>query len=172
LQKIIIFGNSGSGKSTLAKRLATDEKLVHLDLDTLAWLPTSPPQRKSISDSAKEINIFTQNHEGWVIEGCYSDLLELLVENSKTDSVNLLVKCVANEMFFLDLPIDTCIKNAEQRPWEPHKYLSKQAQDENLVMLIQWIKDYETRTDSFSKKAHQTLYDSFTGKKTLIHNNN
>ena len=172
MQKIIIFGNSGSGKSTLAKKLAVENKLAHLDLDTLAWLATSPPQRKSIIDSAKEIATFTQKHESWIIEGCYSDLLELLATKSNDDALKGQGNCTANEMVFLDLPIDTCIKNAEKRPWESHKYSSKQVQDENLGMLIHWIKDYETRTDSFSKKAHQALYETFEGKKTTIKNNN
>ncbi len=172
MQKIIIFGNSGSGKSTLAKKLAVENKLAHLDLDTLAWLATSPPQRKSIIDSAKEIATFTQKHESWIIEGCYSDLLELLATKSNDDAFKGRGNCTANEMVFLDLPIDICIKNAEKRPWESHKYSSKQAQDENLGMLIHWIKDYETRTDSFSKKAHQALYETFEGKKTTIKNNN
>lgn len=171
MQKTIIFGNSGSGKSTLAKKLSAENKLAHLDLDTLAWLSTTPPQRKPITDSAKEIAIFTQKYENWVIEGCYSDLLELLTTKSNIDEVKSWVKCTANEMVFLDLPIDTCIKNSEQRPWEPHKYSSKQAQDENLGMLIHWIKDYEKRTDSFSKNSHQALYESFEGKKTTIKSN-
>lgn len=171
MQKIIIFGNSGSGKSTLAKKLSAENKLAHLDLDTLAWLPTTPPQRKSITDSAKAIAIFTQKYENWVIEGCYSDLLELLVAKLSVDRLKSCVKFTANEMVFLDLSIDTCVKNAEQRPWEPHKYPSKQAQDQNLEMLTDWIKNYDTRTDSFSKKAHQTLYESFEGKKTRITHN-
>jgi adenylate kinase family enzyme len=171
LQKIIIFGNSGSGKSTLAKKLAATNKLAHLDLDAIAWLTTSPPQRKPIIDSAQDITLFTQKHENWVIEGCYSDLLELLVINTKLDVSDNMRTCEANEMFFLDLPIDVCIKNAEQRPWEPHKYASKQAQDENLNMLVNWIKDYDTRMDTFSKKAHQALYESFEGNKTRIINN-
>ena len=171
MQKIIIFGNSSSGKSTLAIKLSAERKLAHLDLDTLAWLPTIPPQRKSITDSAKEIAIFTQKHENWVIEGCYSDLLELLAIKSSIDEVKSWANCTTNEMFFLDLPIETCIKNAIQRPWEPHKYSSKQAQDENLGMLIHWIKNYETRTDTFSKKSHQALYNSFVGKKIIIENN-
>jgi adenylate kinase family enzyme len=168
LHKIIIFGNSGSGKSTLAKKLAADNKLAHLDLDTLAWLATSPPQRKALSDSANEIALFTQKHESWVIEGCYSDLLALLTINSKSTTIDNTNASVANEMFFLDLPIETCIENAEQRPWEPHKYASKQAQDDNLEMLVNWIKAYETRTDPFSKQAHQQLYDAFEDKKTII----
>ena len=171
MQKTIIFGNSGSGKSTLAKKLVTNNKLAHLDLDTIAWLETSLPQRKSIVDSAKEIAIFTQKHDNWVIEGCYSDLLELLIIDSELDAIENIGTCEANEMIFLDLPIEVCIENAEQRPWEPHKYPSKQAQDQNLEILTDWIKNYDTRTDSFSKKTHQTLYESFEGKKTRITHN-
>lgn len=162
MQRIIIFGNSGSGKSTLAKKLASENQLAHLDLDTLAWLATTPPQRKSLVDSSKAINLFTQSHDNWVIEGCYSDLIELLINHSTS---------AANEIIYLDLPIDTCIENAGNRPWEPHKYASKQEQDANLSMLIDWIKAYETRTDSFSKNAHQKIFDAFAGKKRSIKNN-
>src|SRR5262245_31604748 len=42
-RKLVIFGNSGAGKSTLAQRLAREGALAHLDLDSLAWLPTEPP---------------------------------------------------------------------------------------------------------------------------------
>jgi len=172
LHKIIIFGNSGSGKSTLAKKLSTKYKLAHLDLDTLAWLATSPPQRKSISDSANEIANFTKEHESWIIEGCYSDLLGLLTNRSNSADVDNMITILANEVIFLDLPIEACIANAKQRPWEPHKYVSKQAQDDNLAMLIDWIKAYDTRTDSFSKHAHYQLYEAFKGKKTIIRTNN
>jgi adenylate kinase family enzyme len=171
LQKIIIFGNSGAGKSTLAKRLAVDKKLAHLDLDTLAWQVTSPPQRKTIKASLLDINHFTQTNASWIIEGCYGDLLELLV-HCKKDTLNESSTAVANEIIFLDLPVANCIVNATNRPWEPHKYSSKQAQDDNLAMLIDWIKAYETRSDTFSKQAHQQLYECFDGKKTRITSNN
>ncbi|MEW6984258.1 AAA family ATPase [Colwelliaceae bacterium 6471] len=152
MEKILIFGNSGSGKSTLAKKLANTKQLAHLDLDTLAWLPTSPPERTTIEKAYADINKFTQQHSNWVIEGCYSDLLTLLLDQ-------------ANEIIFMDLTVDDCIKNAKSRPWEPHKYPSKQAQDENLAMLINWIKAYEQRDDVFSLSAHQQLFDSFQGRK-------
>jgi hypothetical protein len=35
-------------------------------------------------------------------------------------------------------------------------------------MLIDWIAQYEARDDTFSKTAHQKLYDEFTGKKTQV----
>ena len=71
--RIVIFGNSGSGKSTLAKHLANGLKIAHLDLDTLAWLPTDVPERAPVADSMLSINAFTRTQKNWVIEGCYSD---------------------------------------------------------------------------------------------------
>lgn len=161
-KKIVIFGNSASGKSSLAKKLATEHQLAHLDLDTLAWLSTSIdnliPQRQSIDVSVAEINAFISQHQAWVIEGCYSDLL-----------AHTLTKC--SEVVFMNLPIELCIENAKNRPWEPHKYDSKAAQDANLAMLIDWIAQYNQRTDTFSKSAHQKLYDEFSGNKTQYINN-
>ncbi|TWX57734.1 shikimate kinase [Colwellia hornerae] len=168
MQKILIFGNAAAGKSTLAKKIAKKQGLAHLDLDTLAWLATSPPQRKRLSDSAIEIDNFTQQHSSWVIEGCYSDLLELLTSNNAADHDNVKNKAFANEIIFLDIAINRCITHAENRSWEAHKYPSKQAQDDNLAMLIDWIKAYETRSDTFSKQAHQQLYTRFVGKKNII----
>jgi adenylate kinase family enzyme len=166
MNTILIFGNSGSGKSTLARRLCESKGLAHLDLDTLAWQPTSPsqrrpkrrPQRRPLADSWRDIQAFTGAHRGWVIEGCYTDLLELLSGS-------------ASEIIFMDLPVEACVANARNRPWEPHKYESKAAQDANLAMLLDWIADYPHRSDTFSAQAHRQFYDKFTGKKRILTSN-
>jgi adenylate kinase family enzyme len=158
LKKILIFGNSGSGKSTLAKKLCSAKKLSHLDLDTLAWKPTMPPERRPLKESDSEISNFTSSNRGWVIEGCYSDLLEMALPFS-------------NEVIFMHLPIKSCIENARKRPWERHKYDSKEAQDHNLEMLIAWISQYSQRTDSFSEAAHKRLYEQYSGKKRVVTSN-
>jgi adenylate kinase family enzyme len=158
LSNILIFGNSGSGKSTLAKNLCKSKGLAHLDLDSLAWEATTPPERKSLNASKKEIVNFIQMNESWVIEGCYTDLLEL-------------VELYSSEIIFMDLSIENCISNAKSRPWEPHKYESKQAQDNNLDMLIDWISQYKDRNDTFSMLAHQKFYNNYSGKKRIISNN-
>jgi len=159
LSKIVIFGNSGSGKSTLAKELALKNNLAHLDLDTVAWKPISPPERLPISESGKSINDFLSTKSHWVVEGCYADLLSLVIEQ-------------AAEVIFLNLPVNACIENAKNRPWEPHKYESKEAQDANLEMLIDWITKYTARQDTFSKVAHEKLFADFQGKKTMHVSNN
>lgn len=158
MNKVLIFGNSGSGKSTLAKTLATRKKLAHLDLDTIAWQPTQPPARLPLVESCNAIDAFLNTHSSWVIEGCYTDLLEL-------------VSSKANDMIFLNLPIATCIENAKSRPWEEHKYASKKAQDANLPMLIEWISQYPSRNDTFSKVAHERLFREFRGKKAMYKSN-
>ena len=158
MRKILIFGNSGSGKSTLAKFLCESEKLSHLDLDTLAWEATVPPERNPLIESNKEIQNFIESNAGWVIEGCYADLLEQALPSS-------------NEIIFMNLPIEECILNAKNRPWEPHKYESKEAQDANLEMLLDWISQYNQRTDTFSEQSHRALYEAFSGNKTMYVSN-
>ncbi len=161
MRKVLIFGNSGSGKSTLAKSLCAEAGLAHLDLDVLAWEACEPPalpQRKPLEASKQAIQRFISENEGWVIEGCYADLLAMALPD-------------ASEMIFLNLTVEDCIANAKSRPWEPHKYPSKKAQDANLDMLIAWIADYAERNDVFSKSSHQKLFDSFNGKKTMLTEN-
>ena len=158
MSKVVIFGNSGSGKSTLATELALKNKLAHLDLDTIAWKASKTPERQAITDSSQSINDFLITHDNWVIEGCYADLLEIVTPK-------------ADEVIFLNLPVFACVENAKNRPWEPHKYKSKEAQDENLEMLIDWISQYTSRDDTFSKVAHEKLFEEFQGKKAMYDSN-
>ena len=158
MNKIIIFGNSGSGKSTLARELSESKGLAHLDLDTIAWEATIPPERRSLSESALEISKFIDSNTSWVIEGCYTDLLELIAPHS-------------SEIIFLNLSIDECVSNARKRPWEPHKYKSQEEQDANLEMLTAWIEEYVERDDTFSEKSHKKFYDDYQGTKNLFTSN-
>jgi adenylate kinase family enzyme len=152
MSRYVIFGNSGSGKSTLAARLARGG--AHLDLDTLAWQPTEPPRRRAVADSARDLAPLLAN-DRWVIEGCYADLIEVA-----------LARCT--RMVFLNPGVDACIANARARPWEPHKYPSKAAQDANLAMLVAWIRDYATRGDELSLGAHRALFERFDGAKVEL----
>ena len=159
--KIVIFGNSGSGKSTLAKQLANKYHIHHIDLDSYAWLPTKegiPPTRTPIKEVRSALNNELAHRQDWVIEGCYSDILSLVMP-------------LASQVYFLNLPTELCVENAKSRPWEPHKYSSKKAQDENLEMLLQWIRQYTQRNDEFSLQQHQKLFDLFKGQKEMFTEN-
>lgn len=153
--RIVIFGNSGAGKSTLAARLAGESSLAHLDLDILAWLPVTPPRRAPLADSTAAIHAFMDSHDAWIIEGCYADLLDVAA-----------TRCT--KMIFLNPGIDVCIAHCRARPWEPHKYETKAAQDANLEMLVDWVRAYATRDDEFSLTAHRAIFDGFTGDKSEL----
>jgi len=77
----------------------------------------------------------------------------------------------SDEMIFMNLSIEPCIENARNRPREPHKYESKELQDSNLEMLIDWISQYSERTDNFSEESHTALYEKYTGKKSMVTGN-
>ena len=153
MHRVVIFGNSGSGKSTLARQFSSTHGLTHLDLDTLAWQDSSPPARKPIEESFAEISRFTDDHQNWVIEGCYSDLLSLAMQT-------------ASEVIFLNPGIETCMSNCRNRAFEPHKYQSQEEQDKNLDMLLGWVREYPDRVDEFSLKSHRKIFNDFAAKKT------
>lgn len=152
-RRILIFGNSGSGKTTMARALAREHGVAHLDLDSLAW--ESPGVRLPIDESAARIAEFVDGNHDWVIEGCYGDLLEVAAAH-------------AHEIRFLNPGTEACIANCRARPWEPEKYPSAEAQDAMLDFLLDWVRQYESRTDEYSLAAHRRIFDSFTGLKREI----
>ena len=153
--KILIFGNSGSGKTTLANKISEEKDLPYLDLDTLAWKKENPTERRLIEDSENDIVEFINKHKCWVIEGCYSSLVTIAAN-------------YADNLIFLNPGIETCVNNCLNRPFEPHKYKSKEEQDKNLEMLVNWVKQYEVRDDEYSLIAHKTIFNSFKGVKKEI----
>ena len=149
-RRIVIFGNSGSGKTTMARALATQYGLPHLDLDSLAWSETAV--RRPLGESAQLIDAFVGANPEWIIEGCYADLLDVVLPH-------------ATEVRFLNPGPAVCAANCRTRPWEPEKYASKEEQDAKLAFLLEWVQQYETRDDEYSLGAHRRLFDSFAGAK-------
>jgi adenylate kinase family enzyme len=136
----------------MALALVQKYGLMHLDLDTLAWEVNNPTIRRKIEDSLKDLSEFIKTHDNWVIEGCYSSLLKEAISH-------------CTKLIFLNPGIDICVQNCLSRPWESHKYSSPEAQNKNLKMLIDWVKQYEIRDDEFSLKSHRQLFARFSGEK-------
>ena len=167
--RIVVFGNSGSGKTTLARVLTSQYGLAHLDLDSLAWDSSGVqvqtmtlddwaafvPRRRSLTESASTIRDFIHEHSEWVIEGCYGDLLEQVLP-------------YASEVRFLNPGVEACIANCRARPWEPEKYPSKEAQDQKLDFLLDWVREYESRADEYSLARHRELFEGFRGPKVEL----
>jgi adenylate kinase family enzyme len=150
-KRILILGNSGSGKSTYAKQIADREGLTHVDLDPYAWRPTDPPIRRAVEDSLKELRAALPGH-GWVVEGCYADLVEGVSHD-------------ADLLLFLNPGVEACVRHCRARPFESHKYETPEAQDQNLAMLIEWVRGYDTREGPMSLAGHRAVFDGFEGEK-------
>ncbi|MEM1311164.1 MAG: shikimate kinase, partial [Cyanobacteria bacterium P01_H01_bin.153] len=70
--KTVLLGNAGAGKSTLAKKLIGDRAIALLSLDDITWNPHV--QRKPLTESIDLLKAFIEQHDEWIIEGCYGDL--------------------------------------------------------------------------------------------------
>ncbi len=156
--RILIFGNSGSGKSTLARRLASKHGIPILDLDGLVWSRSKYAVLRPEADILANLMAFVRSNDSWIVEGCYGSLME-----------RLLGTCT--EMIFVNPGEAACLRNCRARPWEPAKYASKSAQDEKLPLLLAWVSAYYSRSDDMSNAAHRRLYDSFTGPKREVRQN-
>lgn len=153
--RVAILGNSGSGKSTLAAALAATYGVPCLDLDTIAWETGQPPILRAEQLAREDVRAFCRTHSKWVIEGCYSTLIEASLEFTP-------------KLVFLNPGLETCLSNCRSRPWEPHKYVSKEEQDANLQFLLSWVRDYYTRTGSMSLEGHSSCFQAYGGLKREV----
>ena len=151
----MIFGHSGSGKSTLAKRLSQERGLPHLDLDSIVWEPGQIAVQRRPESIAASLQEFLAAHGRWVIEGCYGELVQAASQ-----------RCT--ELMFLNPGLETCLEHNRRRPWEAHKYASKEAQDAMLENLQTWVAAYYERQDPWSYVAHRRIFDTFAGPKTEL----
>lgn len=153
--RIAIAGNSGSGKSTLSRRLAAEANFPILDLDTVTWEPGQIAVPRDPGEAAADVGNFCNANEDWIVEGCYASLIAAALE-------------FGPQLLVLDPGVDQCIENCRSRPWEPHKYSSKEEQDEHLAFLLRWVAEYYSRADDMSLSAHKRVYESYGGAKQWL----
>lgn len=153
--RVAILGNSGSGKTTLANWLARSADLAVLDLDSVAWEPDQPAVARPSAHAEAEVTRFCAAHAGWVLEGCYGNLIQAALQFQPF-------------LIFLDPGPESCAAHCVNRPWEPHKYRSKQEQDANLQFLLSWVAEYYTREGPMSRNAHRAVFDQYSGRKVEL----
>ena len=139
----------------MACELAERHQIPMLVLDTVVWEPGKIPVLRPRDDINADVEQFLASSERWVVEGCYGELVELA-----------LPQCT--EAIFLNPGLMACVANNRRRPWEPHKYASREAQDAMLAQLLAWVAGYYTRDNQSSYVYHRRVFDSFTGKKTEV----
>jgi adenylate kinase family enzyme len=148
--RLILLGNAGAGKSTMARRIIGNRPVARLSLDEIAW--DEGPKRKPLEVSLKMLHEFIQKNEQWIIEGCYSDLIEATLPH-------------CTELRFLNPGIEVCIAHCRRRPWEPEKFSRPQDQAAMLEQLVQWVREYQTRDDDYGLKRHRQVFERFSGPK-------
>ena len=125
MKKVLVIGCPGSGKSTFARKLRDKLDLPLFYLDMIWHKPDKSTYTKSEFD--KKLAEIIKKDE-WIIDGNYSRTLETRIQ--KCDTV-----------FYLDLPVEECLKGAESRigtvredlPW---------FEDEFDPEFREWIKDF------------------------------
>jgi adenylate kinase family enzyme len=150
--RVAILGNSGSGKSTLARQLAATHGLPVLHLDCVVWESDKVGVARAPDQQHADIDRFMTGNDQWIVEGCYGNLVGVALRHSP-------------ELWFLDLPEALCLENCRSRPWEPDKYQSKEAQDEKLPVLLEWVRGYYTREGDLSRRSHAALFENYSGRK-------
>jgi adenylate kinase family enzyme len=155
MNRVAIIGNSGSGKSTLAQRLASESGSAVLDLDVVAWETGRLAVERDRGAALADVERFCTSNDGWVVEGCYADLVRPAL-------------AFGPRLIFVDPGLERCLANCRLRPWEPHKYGSKEEQDKQLEFLLGWVGDYYTRDGEMSLAAHRALFVSYDGPKEHV----
>ena len=149
--KLILLGNAGAGKIMMARRIIGDEPIPRLSLDQIAW-DDGPPKRKPLEVSLVGCTFFIQSNEQWIVEGCYSDLIQAALP-------------YCTEFRFLNPGIEICVAHCHRRPWEPEKFSSPEDQAAMLTRLVQWVREDETREDGYGLKWHRQVFEQFAGRK-------
>ncbi len=152
MKRIAILGNSGSGKSTLAKALAEKYFAPVLDLDSIVWEPKKIAVPRAPEAALADLNAFCKGSAGWIIEGCYSDLIAATLRWEP-------------ELIFMNPGEEVCLRHCRSRPWEPSKYVSKAEQDSKLDFLLKWVSEYYTRGGTMSLRGHRAVFEAYAGPK-------
>lgn len=116
------------------------------------WEPGKIAVQRSDDDIAASLREFLDVHARWVVEGCYGELVEAVAPH-------------CTQLVFLNPGKEACLANNRRRPWEPHKYASKEQQDAMLANLQAWVATYYERDDAWSYAAHRRIFDAFEGSK-------
>ncbi len=102
-----------------------------------------------------DLEVFCSASDRWIIEGCYADVVRASLRWEP-------------ELLFMNSCVEVCLRHCRERPWEPHKYRSRQEQDANLAFLLEWVSEYYRRDGSMSLRAHREVFDGYAGKKREI----
>lgn len=153
--RVALLGNSGSGKSTLAAALSRVVGVETLDLDVVAWEAGQVAVARDEALAAADVRAFCAGRTGWVVEGCYAELIEVALS-------------FRPRLVFLNPGMEICLANCRARPWEPHKFATPEEQEARLPFLLNWVREYFDRVGPLSQAAHRACFEAYTGPKREV----
>jgi len=150
--RFVIYGNSGSGKTALARELALRADIDVLELDRIAREAEAAAAGCGAAAARAQLDAFCTGRADWIVEGRHGDLVLAALHHKP-------------ELVFLNPGPVACLRHCRTRPWEPHKYPSRQAQDAALATLLQRVADYYRGDDEVSLRRHRAIFDAYDGPK-------
>jgi adenylate kinase family enzyme len=80
---VVVYGPASSGKTTLANRIARHTGVPHIELDAIFWEPNWI--QKPLEEFRVEVSRLIEEHkEGWVFDGNYSNVRDLILPLADT----------------------------------------------------------------------------------------
>ena len=156
--KTAVIGYSGSGKSTLAVKLAAQQKVTVLHLDTVYWLPGWEPRERDEMRSL--VGEYLDTHAEWVIDGNYSKILfERRIEE-------------ADHIVLMQFSAVACLLRAWKR-YRTYRGRSRSSMTEGCpekmdAEFIRWLL-WKGRTKT-SRELLRSVREQYPEKVTLIRN--
>jgi hypothetical protein len=121
----------------------------------VAWEPGQIALPRDSGAARADVVAFCRSHDHWVVEGCYASLVDATLP-------------FGPRLVLLDPGEAQCLANCRARPWEPHKYASRDEQDERLAFLLDWVRAYYTRGGDMSLAGHRALFEAYAGPKVQL----
>ncbi|NWG74345.1 MAG: shikimate kinase [Rubrivivax sp.] len=121
----------------------------------MAWEPGQIALPRDGGAARADVVAFCRSHDDWVVEGCYASLVDATLP-------------FGPRLVLLDPGEAQCLANCQARPWEPHKYASRDEQDERLAFLLDWVRAYDTRDGDMSLAGHRALFEAYAGPEVQL----
>jgi adenylate kinase family enzyme len=152
MKKVLVVGSGGAGKSTFAGRLGERLGIAVIHLDSLYWRPgwVEPPKDEWLSKVEELLRL-----EAWVMDGNYSDTLELRFAACDT-------------LILLDLPRAVCLWRVLKRllmHWHRIRPDTAEGCPEKFsAEFLRWVWNYPKRS---KPKVLRILEENAGGKRII-----